>query len=145
MLAWTDHASLARLAAYWVLSSHTTMILSRKAFSSVRGASLARRSLSSRASTILSALDIPTSTEISGVYDGEWKGTGDVFESKCPTTGEILARVQSVSCTSSIIEACFECLVATRQLPKSSMMRLTKLGRHTTLLGTFLPPVEEKF
>lgn len=73
------------------------MILSKKAFSCIRGASLAQRTLSSRASAILSALDIPTSKEISGVYDGEWKGTGDVLESKCPTTGETLARVQFVS------------------------------------------------
>ncbi|KAI0317811.1 NAD-aldehyde dehydrogenase [Amylostereum chailletii] len=56
------------------------------------------RALSTRASTILSALDIPTTpTEINGVYDGEWKGSGEPFESVCPTTGEVLARVKSAS------------------------------------------------
>lgn len=55
------------------------------------------RGLSTRAATILSALDIPVDKEVPGVYDGVWKGTGDVLESVCPTTGEILARVQSVS------------------------------------------------
>ena len=56
------------------------------------------RRLSSRASTVLSALDIPTTpTELPGVYDGEWKGSGEVFQSVCPATGEVLANVKSVS------------------------------------------------
>lgn len=55
------------------------------------------RSLSSRASTVLAALDLPvTSDEIPGVYDGEWKGTGDVFKSVCPSTRETIAYVRSV-------------------------------------------------
>ncbi|KAI0074603.1 NAD-aldehyde dehydrogenase [Panus rudis PR-1116 ss-1] len=56
------------------------------------------RALSSRASSILNALDIPTDgKELPGVYDGEWRGNGEVFESVCPTTGEVLARVRSAS------------------------------------------------
>ncbi|TFY63742.1 hypothetical protein EVG20_g6186 [Dentipellis fragilis] len=56
------------------------------------------KSLSTRASAILSALDIPTDPiELDGVYDGEWKGSGDVLESICPATGEVLARVKSAS------------------------------------------------
>ncbi len=56
------------------------------------------RLLSTRASRILSSLDIPTtSTEVPGVYDGEWKGSGEILTSVCPTTGEELARVKSVS------------------------------------------------
>ncbi|EIN14489.1 NAD-aldehyde dehydrogenase [Punctularia strigosozonata HHB-11173 SS5] len=55
------------------------------------------RLLSSRASAILSAVNIPGSGELAGVYDGEWRGTGEVFESRCPTTGEVLARVQSAT------------------------------------------------
>lgn len=56
------------------------------------------RFLSSRATSVLSELDIPTSdsVELSGVYDGSWGGTGDLFESVCPATGEVLARVRSV-------------------------------------------------
>lgn len=55
------------------------------------------RSLSSRASTILSSLDLPiTGKEIPGVYDGAWKGTGDVFKSVCPSTMETIAHVRSV-------------------------------------------------
>ncbi|KAI0052383.1 NAD-aldehyde dehydrogenase [Auriscalpium vulgare] len=51
-----------------------------------------------RASAVLSALDIPTtSAELDGVYDGAWKGSGDILESICPTTGEVLARVRSAS------------------------------------------------
>ncbi|PCH36897.1 succinate-semialdehyde dehydrogenase [Wolfiporia cocos MD-104 SS10] len=56
-----------------------------------------RRGLSTRASGILSALDIPTDRELPGVYHGEWTGTGDILESVCPTTGEVLARVRSAS------------------------------------------------
>ncbi|KAA1478507.1 NAD-aldehyde dehydrogenase [Dentipellis sp. KUC8613] len=55
-------------------------------------------SLSTRASAVLSALDIPTDPiELDGVYDGEWKGSGDILESICPATGEVLARVKSAS------------------------------------------------
>ncbi|KAF9255862.1 NAD-aldehyde dehydrogenase [Marasmius fiardii PR-910] len=56
-----------------------------------------RRSLSSRASGVLSALNIPTNGEVHGVYDGQWKGSGEIIESVCPTTGEILARVKTAS------------------------------------------------
>ena len=55
------------------------------------------RHLSTRAATILNALDLPTSTEIPGVYDGAWGGSGDLLESRCPTTGEVLGRVKTVS------------------------------------------------
>ncbi|KAF9557819.1 NAD-aldehyde dehydrogenase [Agrocybe pediades] len=55
------------------------------------------RLLSTRASNILTSLGLPTSGEISGVYDGQWKGSGDVMHSVCPTTGETLARVRSAS------------------------------------------------
>ena len=71
------------------------MILSRLILR-LPGARLTR-GLSSRASAVLSSLDIPTSTELSGVYDGQWGGTGDILESVCPTTGEVLAHVKSVS------------------------------------------------
>ena len=54
------------------------------------------RHLSTRAATILNALDLPTNAEIPGVYDGVWGGSGDVLESKCPTTAEVLGRVKTV-------------------------------------------------
>jgi len=47
---------------------------------------------------VLGALDIPTTpTELHGVYDGEWKGSGDILRSICPTTGEVLAHVKTAS------------------------------------------------
>ena len=57
------------------------------------------RSLSSRAGSVLGALDLPIrdGAELPGVYDGSWRGKGDVFESVCPSTGEVLARIRSVS------------------------------------------------
>jgi aldehyde dehydrogenase family 7 protein A1 len=55
--------------------------------------------LSTRASTILSSLDIPTTGEIPGVYNGSWGGSGDILPSICPATGEELARVVSASPT----------------------------------------------
>lgn len=54
------------------------------------------RHLSTRATAILDALDLPTNAEIPGVYDGAWGGSGDLLESKCPTTGEVLGRVKTV-------------------------------------------------
>jgi aldehyde dehydrogenase family 7 protein A1 len=69
------------------------MIVPRRVLFTVLGSS---RSLSSRAANILSALDIPTAGEVNGVYDGEWKGSGDLVSSLCPTTGEVLARVKTV-------------------------------------------------
>jgi len=55
------------------------------------------RGLSSRASSILSSLDISTTDEISGVYDGQWRGSGEIIASCCPTTGETLARVKTAT------------------------------------------------
>lgn len=56
------------------------------------------KALSTRASTVLSALSFPGPLEeLPGVYDGAWKGSGDVIPSICPTTGEVLARVRTVS------------------------------------------------
>lgn len=57
-----------------------------------------RRSLSNRASSILSPLGISITEDVPGVYDGDsWKGSGDIISSICPTTGEVLARVKTVS------------------------------------------------
>lgn len=55
------------------------------------------RALSTRASTILSKLDIDASAEVHGVYDGQWGGSGEIVVSRCPTTGEELARVRTAS------------------------------------------------
>ena len=55
------------------------------------------RPLSSRASAVLKALDLPTDGQpVQGVYDGAWGGSGPVVETKCPATGEVLARVITV-------------------------------------------------
>ncbi|KAG5644677.1 hypothetical protein DXG03_007976 [Asterophora parasitica] len=72
------------------------MLVAKRAIYSMRRAQIAR-GLSTRASNILSALDISTTEELSGVYDGQWRGSGDIFSSVCPTTGETLARVRSAS------------------------------------------------
>jgi aldehyde dehydrogenase family 7 member A1 len=75
-----------------------TMLLARRTLGKFSTPPLSRRRLSSRASAVLSALDIPTTpSELPGVYDGEWKGSGEVFQSVCPATGEVLAHVKSVS------------------------------------------------
>lgn len=59
------------------------------------------RALSSRASSVLSSLDLPTSGQpINGVfYDAAvgWTGSGEVHKSVNPTTGEVLAEVRSAS------------------------------------------------
>jgi aldehyde dehydrogenase family 7 protein A1 len=53
------------------------------------------RTLSTRASNILHALGLPRSGELHGVYDGQWKGSGVITQSVCPTTGELLATVRT--------------------------------------------------
>ncbi|KAI0267442.1 NAD-aldehyde dehydrogenase [Gloeopeniophorella convolvens] len=77
------------------------MFLARRTLALRAAAPLARRFLSSRASAVLSALDIPTggthATPLPGVYDGAWGGSGDVLQSVCPSTGEVLAHVASAS------------------------------------------------
>lgn len=55
------------------------------------------RGLSTRASRVLSALNLPIDQVIPGVYDGQWKGSGEVVETKCPATGEVIGRIRSVS------------------------------------------------
>jgi aldehyde dehydrogenase family 7 member A1 len=71
-------------------------MLLRGRFVSRLGNAYLTRGLSNRASTVLSSLDIPIGKELPGVFDGQWRGTGECLESICPTTGEVLARVQSV-------------------------------------------------
>jgi len=65
--------------------------------SAAKGA-MSARPLSTRASQVLAAVGLPTGEQvIPGVFDGKWGGSGAVIETKCPATGEILARVQTVS------------------------------------------------
>ncbi|PFH53437.1 hypothetical protein AMATHDRAFT_54467 [Amanita thiersii Skay4041] len=61
------------------------------------GRALSIRSLSTRASTVLSSFGISSTNELLGVYDGQWRGSGDIITSTCPTTGEVLARVKTAS------------------------------------------------
>ncbi|KAK7050018.1 hypothetical protein VNI00_005449 [Paramarasmius palmivorus] len=69
-----------------------------------------KRNMSTRAAGVLSALNIPTTGEINGVFDGEWKGSGEVMQSLCPTTGEVLARVKTAT-----PEETAEALIKTRK------------------------------
>ncbi|KAI0694506.1 NAD-aldehyde dehydrogenase [Cytidiella melzeri] len=77
-------------------SSPRARLLSRRSLSHTRHLT---RLLSTRASTILNALDLTASSSgtIPGVYDGQWGGSGEIMESVCPATGEVLARVQGAS------------------------------------------------
>lgn len=61
------------------------------------------RCLSTRASRVLSALGLPTDgSAIPGMYDGKWGGNGELQESICPTTGEVIGRVKTVSIGSAL-------------------------------------------
>jgi aldehyde dehydrogenase family 7 protein A1 len=55
------------------------------------------RALSTRASHVLKSVGLPTAGELNGVYDGQWKGSGHITQSVCPTTGELLASVRTAS------------------------------------------------
>ncbi|KAJ2914971.1 hypothetical protein MD484_g5446, partial [Candolleomyces efflorescens] len=72
-------------------------MLSRRlvAHSLARGRSV--RPLSTRASEILSKFGINGRDELQGVYDGTWRGSGEVVTSVCPTTGEALAKVRTAT------------------------------------------------
>jgi len=101
------------------------------------------RLLSTRASNILSSLGLPTSGEISGVYDGQWKGSGDVMHSICPTTGETLASVRSA--TPAELE---EALARTREAytyfrGECALPTLSSLSAHTRKKMYLLPVVEK--
>ncbi|KAF7440052.1 hypothetical protein PC9H_000394 [Pleurotus ostreatus] len=73
------------------------MILARHTVLALRGARPVGRGLSTRASDILTSLGISSTTEVSGVYDGKWGGSGELMQSVCPTTGEVLARVKTAT------------------------------------------------
>lgn len=99
-----------------------------------RGLSTAKRLtrvLSTRASAILSSVGIPTTGEIAGVYDGQWKGSGDLFPSICPTTGETLATVRTAS-----PEELHEALERTREA--YIQFRSNRLILHFTVISHWL-------
>ncbi|KAF6751728.1 succinate-semialdehyde dehydrogenase [Ephemerocybe angulata] len=72
-------------------------MLRRRVLNSAFGAGHSVRSLSTRASNILSKFSIRPDAELKGVYDGTWRGSGEVIQSVCPTTGEVLANVRTAS------------------------------------------------
>lgn len=104
-------------------------MISRQAIARVRNAHAARRlslarALSSRASAVLGALDIPADSEVPGVYDGAWAGSGEVLESVCPATGEVLARVKSVRLSAKrVARVCFN---MDPRRPRKSCTRLLR-------------------
>ncbi|KAJ8486814.1 hypothetical protein ONZ45_g14541 [Pleurotus djamor] len=73
------------------------MFLARRTVHGLKSSRPLARGLSSRASDILTSLGISTTAEEHGVYDGQWGGSGDIMQSVCPTTGEVLARVKTAS------------------------------------------------
>lgn len=77
-----------------VISQRSASLAAAKAQLSTRGV----RALSSRATQVLQAVGLPTDgSSIPGVYDGSWGGSGEIIETLCPATGEVIGRVQTVS------------------------------------------------
>lgn len=77
-----------------VISQRSASLTAAKAQLATRGA----RALSSRASKVLSAVGLPTDgSSIPGVYDGAWGGSGEIIETMCPSTGDCIGRVVTVS------------------------------------------------
>ncbi len=128
-------------------SATDAMLLARRSLGKFPTAPLSRRRLSSRASAVLGALDIPTTpTELPGVYDGEWKGSGEVFQSVCPATGEVLANVKSVRSPSSP-QSYLMCLPVPdtgRHHRPSSTARWIGREKHTYISGVYPLPGEER-
>ncbi|WWC65400.1 uncharacterized protein I303_108018 [Kwoniella dejecticola CBS 10117] len=96
------------------------------------------RLLSTRASKILSSLNLPTDTNqsIPGVFDGtKWLGSGEELVSKCPATGEILGRVRggTVAETQAAIKASFEASKLVRQMPAPKRGEIVRQIREALL------------
>ncbi|WRT70538.1 uncharacterized protein IL334_007536 [Kwoniella shivajii] len=104
--------------------------------STMNGVSKARL-LSTRASKVLAALDLPTNTDqtIQGVFDGKWKGSGEILISKCPATGEVLGKVQgaSVSETQDAIAASLEASKLVRRMPAPKRGEIVRQIREALL------------
>ncbi|OWZ74070.1 hypothetical protein AYX14_00558 [Cryptococcus neoformans] len=102
-LSWTaPHSHRRTLALLPTRQQRNTIIM--RAMSNIIGGAETKiasgsRPLSTRAHAVLSALNIPVdnTAPIPGVFDGQWKGSGEEIVSRCPATGEILARVKSAS------------------------------------------------
>ncbi|UOH79695.1 hypothetical protein LQV05_000704 [Cryptococcus neoformans] len=102
-LSWTaPHSHRRTLALLPTRQQRNTIIM--RAMSNIIGGTETKvasgsRPLSTRAHAVLSALNIPVdnTAPIPGVFDGQWKGSGEEIVSRCPATGEILARVKSAS------------------------------------------------
>ncbi|KAL1409729.1 hypothetical protein Q8F55_003726 [Vanrija albida] len=86
-----------RIRALRPLSMTVTQLASTTPRTAKTAAALGARALSSRASAVLAALDIPTEGVIPGVFDGAWGGSGPIIETTCPATGEVIGRVQSAT------------------------------------------------
>ncbi|KAG9078702.1 hypothetical protein FS749_009241 [Ceratobasidium sp. UAMH 11750] len=97
------------------------MLLSRIRLNALRQARFkASAPLSTRASKILSAVDLPTDgAEIPGVYDGKWGGSGEPLKAYCPSTGEHLADVLTAtpSETRRSLERSREAYLSIRNMP----------------------------
>ena len=101
-----------------------------------------RRLLSKRAATVLNALDVDISEwPLPGVYDGRWTGSGEVMESVCPTTGEVIAQVRSVSTRDSFVFLglrCFSRLGLPFKLQASMLMFRRVVRKLNALFWFFL-------
>ncbi|GMK54485.1 hypothetical protein CspeluHIS016_0110710 [Cutaneotrichosporon spelunceum] len=92
------------------------------------------RALSSRASQVLKAAGLPTDGSIiPGVYDGAWGGSGEIIETLCPTTGEVIGRVQTATPeeTRSAIAKAVEAGRAVRAMPgpkRGEVMRKVRVA-----------------
>ncbi|KAF8684952.1 dehydrogenase [Rhizoctonia solani] len=97
------------------------MLLSRIRAIALRNAPLRGSApLSTRATKILSALDIPTNgKEVHGVYDGTWGGSGEPLVSVCPSTGETLAKITTATPaeTQQAIDRAHDAYVSIRNMP----------------------------
>jgi hypothetical protein len=98
-----SNSTLKEVATTSVCINHqTTMTAIRLLRTHLPRSTFIYRGLSTRASRVLSALDLPVDSVIPGVYDGQWKGSGEVVESKCPATGEVIGRIRTVSSLSRV-------------------------------------------
>lgn len=100
-----------------------------------------KRCLSSRASAILSSLDIPTSgkAELPGVFNGTWGGSGEPLKSVCPSTGETLAYVATVCVSIPGVYGVNSAMLIVPQATPGELAQTIELSREAYLQLRIIP------
>ncbi|KZT54483.1 putative aldehyde dehydrogenase family 7 member A1 [Calocera cornea HHB12733] len=112
------------------------------------GTGSAKRLLSTRVEKVLSTVGLPTEGEVvKGVYmgAGTWGGSGEIIESICPSTGEVLAKVATATAaeTTEAIKRARAAFKTFRKVPgpkRGEIIRQVRnaIAEHKSALGALV-------